>query len=64
MIRDVLQSIDGADTFATISLVLFFAFFVTVSVFVLRLKKSFVDSMAALPLDSDQRATDKDRNNE
>jgi hypothetical protein len=51
MYKYVLQSIGGVEVFATISLLLFFTVFVGMLVVVLRMKKSTIDEIAALPLE-------------
>ena len=52
MISEVLESIPGVGTFPVISLLLFFAVFVGVLVWVVRAKKPYLDKMENLPLES------------
>jgi cytochrome c oxidase cbb3-type subunit IV len=53
MYKYVLQSIGGVEVYAIISLLLFFTVFVGMLVVVMRMKKSTIDEIAALPLESD-----------
>ena len=58
MIRNVLEGINGAWIFQTFALVLFTAFFTGVCVWAMRLRKSHVDRMGALPLCDDNPSND------
>lgn len=49
-----MQSIDGVEIFPLISFVLFFSFFLGVTWWVIKMKKSESDRMAQLPLEGDQ----------
>ncbi len=51
MYKEVLRSIDGVEIFPVISLLVFFAFFVGVVVWSIRLNRQRVSEMARLPLD-------------
>ncbi len=51
MIKNVLIHIGGVELYGMISMGLFFAVFAGTLVWVLRLKKPYLDSMRALPLD-------------
>ena len=51
MIKNVLTHIGGVGIYGLISMSLFFAVFVGTLVWVLRLKKPYLNSMEALPLD-------------
>lgn len=53
MYKYVLQSIGGVEVYAIISLLLFFTVFVGMLVVVMRMKKSTIDEIAALPLEND-----------
>ena len=53
MIKNVLTNIGGVDGYGIISLCLFFAFFLGMVWWALRLKKSYLNSMRGLPLDAD-----------
>lgn len=53
MIQDVLRHIGGVENYGIISICLFFAVFVGVMIWAWRLKKPFLNSMAALPLTKD-----------
>ena len=53
MIRNVLEQIGGVGVYGIISLTLFFAFFIGMLVWVLRMRKPYINDMSALPLQSD-----------
>ena len=53
MIQNVLHHIGGVANYGIISLCLFFAVFAGVLIWVFRLKKTELDSTAALPLEDD-----------
>lgn len=53
MIQNVLSRIGGIETYGLISIGLFFATFLGVLVWALRLKKSYLDTMRELPLADD-----------
>ena len=56
MYKEVLRSIDGAEIFPIIALILFFAFFVGITIWAYKRDKKTVDEIANMPLDdmSDQ----------
>jgi len=56
MIRNVLEHIGGVGLYGIISIGLFFAFFLGMLIWALRLKKNYLDSMRELPLDGDETA--------
>ena len=58
MYREVLRSIDGVEVFPIISLLIFFAFFVGVVVWSIRLDHQRVSEMAHLPLDGNPNRTE------
>ncbi len=62
MIQNVLHHIGGVASYGIISLFLFFAVFAGVMVWSLRLKKSDLDSAAALPLNDDTSLSAKPEN--
>ena len=51
MYKEVLQSINGADVYAAIALIIFMLFFTIVAARIIRLDKSYVKKMAQLPLE-------------
>jgi hypothetical protein len=51
MIKNVLEHIGGVGLYGIISISLFFAFFLGMLVWALRLKKNYLNSMRELPLD-------------
>ncbi len=51
MFKEVLQHIEGIEIWPVISLILFFAAFLTIIWRVIRLDKKFVHKMGQLPLD-------------
>lgn len=53
MFKNILTSIDGVAIYPIISLVIFFIFFVSMTLYVIRQKRSHTEKMAALPLDED-----------
>jgi cbb3-type cytochrome oxidase subunit 3 len=55
MIQNVLHHIGGMASYGIISLCLFFAVFLGVLIWVLRLKRADLDSAAALPLEDDPK---------
>lgn len=50
MFKDVLQSIDGIGLYAVISLIIFFLFFTTVFLWVIRIRKPHAERMGSMPL--------------
>lgn len=57
MIKNVLQSIIGAEVYAIFSLILFVALFSLMVFFVMRASKKYVERMAHLPLENDELHT-------
>lgn len=53
MYKYILQSVENIDWLAIVPLLIFFIFFVSVTILTLRKKKSFVDKMGNLPLEED-----------
>lgn len=51
MIQNVLRSIGGIDRYGILSICLFFACFLGILCWAFRLKRSYLDQMAALPLE-------------
>lgn len=52
MFDNYLGSIEGVSLFPVVSLVLFFAVFIAVLIWVLRLDKKYIKKMEVLPLES------------
>jgi ATP/ADP translocase len=50
MYKKVLTAIEGIDIFPVITLIIFFTFFVLWLIYVMKLKKSYVDQMSDMPL--------------
>jgi len=59
MIANVLRHIAGIEAYGLASIGLFFLFFLGMLVWAMCLKKAFLKSMAALPLEDDDASTDK-----
>jgi hypothetical protein len=53
MIKNVLTRIDGVELYGVVSLALFITLFVAVLVWMLRLKRPYLDAMSRLPLEGD-----------
>lgn len=60
MIKNVLNNIGGIGVYGVISICLFFVVFSGALVWALRIKKSFADSMSALPLDDGTLNSEKE----
>lgn len=55
MIKNVLSHIDGVGVYGVISICIFFGFFTGVLLWAGLKKKSYLNQMSALPLDSGER---------
>jgi cbb3-type cytochrome oxidase subunit 3 len=55
MIKNVLSDIGGVGLYGVISISLFFAVFIGMLIWALRMKKSFAQSMSALPLNDGEK---------
>jgi cytochrome c oxidase cbb3-type subunit IV len=53
IVRNVLEGIDGIELFAIAGLIIFFAFFITILVKVMRMKQKKVDELSRMPLEKD-----------
>lgn len=51
-IKGHMQTIDGVELFPLITFVMFFTFFIFMSYLVIKMRKSDIDHMSALPLES------------
>lgn len=56
MIRNVLESIAGAEIFAVISLLIFVLVFCTMVFFAIKANKQYLNKMASMPLDDENPA--------
>tara|TARA_R110002095_G_scaffold209954_1_gene196838 strand:+ start:457 stop:648 length:192 start_codon:yes stop_codon:yes gene_type:complete len=54
MYKDVLRSMDGIELFPSISLILFFTFFLILIIYLIRTGKDFWKDAVNIPLDSDK----------
>ena len=59
MIKNVLSNIGGVGLYGVISICLFFAVFIGMVVWAMRLKKPFLNSMSGLPLNDGETKTKK-----
>ena len=53
LVSRVLSSIDGAEVYAVIAMLLFFAIFLAVGVWLLRVRKGYFKEVSMLPLEED-----------
>ena len=61
MYKNVLQSIEGIEIYPILSLIIFVSFFALMGIWVMKAKKSYLDSMANMPLrDNDADTYDDD----
>tara|TARA_R110000868_G_scaffold1211_2_gene9346 strand:- start:67167 stop:67358 length:192 start_codon:yes stop_codon:yes gene_type:complete len=59
MYKEVLRTIEGVEIFPSISLILFFAFFILLISYLVKTGKHHWDDAANLPLDSDETINQK-----
>lgn len=59
MIKNVLSDIGGVGLYGVISISLFFTVFIGMLIWVWAMKKSFAQSMSALPLDDGEKKSDR-----
>ncbi len=59
MYKDVLRTMEGIEIFPSISLILFFGFFILLVVYLIRTGKHHWDDVANLPLESDETINQK-----
>jgi len=64
MIENVMKGIGGVGNFGIISITIFFAFFSAMLIWSVRLKKNYLNSMQALPLEEDERPEESNSANE
>ena len=53
MYKEILRSLDDAGIFALVAIVIFFVFFVGLIVYVIKMKKSYVNQMASMPMEQE-----------
>ena len=53
MFKNYIESIQGVEIFGIIGLVIFFLFFIAVTVWLIKLDKKYIDKMKNLPLEPD-----------
>ena len=53
MIENVLHHLGGVGDYGVVSVALFFAFFIALLIWTLRLKRSYLNTMRELPLDGE-----------
>jgi len=63
VIKNVVEHIGGVGLYGIISVSLFFAFFIGMLIWALRLKKSYLNSMRELPLDGGEVAPENRNKN-
>ena len=61
MIENVMDKMGGVGVFGVISICIFFAFFTGMLIWLVRLKKSYLESMCELPLDRETEEKSKSR---
>jgi len=57
MEKEVLRAMEGIDIYPIISLVMFFALFIAIVIYVIKADKSFMNKMSNLPLDNTDLTT-------
>lgn len=62
MYKEVLRSMEGIELFPSISLILFFSFFLIMIIYLIRTGKDFWDEAANIPLDSKKKINPKNSN--
>jgi len=61
MFRNIFGQVQGIEIYPILTLLFFFAFFVSVLIMVLRLDKKFVNYMGNLPLENDEQQINLNR---
>ncbi len=62
MLKEIFRAIPGINIFPLISLILFFTIFVIVTIWILRVKESYIKKMEELPLDDNSDHFDNGEN--
>jgi cbb3-type cytochrome oxidase subunit 3 len=57
MLSQYLSNIEGIATYPMIALLIFFPFFVAVTAYIFRMKKSDLETASRIPLDDEQTST-------
>jgi cbb3-type cytochrome oxidase subunit 3 len=52
MHKKVLENISGIDIYPVIGLIIFFIFFIAIMIWIITLKKNYIDKMSRLPLET------------
>ncbi len=60
MYRQILEKIDGIGIYPLFSFIMFFVFFIAVTIYVIRADKGMIDRMRQLPLNNDSHNTKTD----
>jgi len=55
-----MSSIDGVSIYPIISFLIFFGFFITITYYVITMKKSYVDEVSQIPLEDDEEMESSD----
>lgn len=53
MYKEILQSIEGVEIYPIISLIVFVVFFVGITIWLIRMKKDYINKMKNLPLNNE-----------
>lgn len=53
MIKNLIESIEGVEVFGIIGLVIFFSFFVVMTIWLIKVDKNYINKMKHLPLQPD-----------
>lgn len=56
MFKNILEGTQGVDIYGIFSLVIFFAFFIVIIVWLTKIKKSYLENMSNLPFHDDEQA--------
>ncbi|HPF95773.1 MAG: CcoQ/FixQ family Cbb3-type cytochrome c oxidase assembly chaperone [Flavobacteriaceae bacterium] len=57
-VKDHMETITGVEIFPIISLLIFFLFFVALTLWVVTAKKDYINTVSNLPLDTNQNQTE------
>ncbi len=55
MFKDILESVNGIEIYAIAGLILFFAMFITIIIWMYRADKSYIEKMKMLPLENNHK---------
>jgi len=62
MVKNVVEAIEGIGIWGVVSLMIFFLFFVTVTIWAIRADKNHIQHMKRLPLDDEVDQDNNDQN--